>query len=703
MTKETDKVFIWAIALFSAFTLIFGFLIFRIINIQYFSPELKQTNTATASPVVENRLRGDILSADGELLGGDFPKYDILVDFKIDAFTKTIDTTGKILPEKEKDVQMLNVYRVLSRSLSKFVGEKSANDYFDLLYNYRLKADRVADNKGSFLRTASVANRINIFQYDSIFGALKNMPFFKRRSIRYSAGIYGEDRFERIYPYGNLAHSTLGVLKGDGSKISLSGIENLCDEDLKQGNHVISTIDVRMQDICETILRNGIDLHGEMFTSGTIVLMDVPTGDIKVMANIGQFGDTRYRNRMDVMNNAIHAAIDPGSTFKTVSLMLALETGKVKISDEIDYDKGAVIENGKRRWENITDVATIEAGKKDITTIMRQSLNIGTAKFVHQAFGYDWKSFRKAILQTGILDSLGLMDAKTSIRLENKSDMFQVSHGYQVNLTPIHILTFYNAIANRGLMMKPRLTCGSVDKTGDKKLDKPTMLRKICSPETADSLAKLLSDITRSGTRYGISGKTGTAQIYLRNSRGYTTSDQSGRDLVSFCGYFPFDKPRYSCIIVLYSAMLKKEELGRMLASNYAVPVFRAVADAINSMSPQKRIPDTVADRLPDFKNTFANNIRTIATELNMPLTLPEGNWMQASIDTANNRLVFSPMEIGRETVPDVRGMGLRDAVYILENAGFRTAYSGTGKVIAQTRDETSRTVRLELGNIVIK
>ncbi|MDR2425069.1 MAG: PASTA domain-containing protein [Prevotellaceae bacterium] len=698
MTKIKDRVFIRSIVLFSVFTLFFGYFSFKIIKIQYFSPELKQTNQP-ATPTVENRLRGDILSTDGELLGGDFPKYDILVDFKIDAFAKrnaTVDTTGKILPEKVRDRQMLDVYRVLSRALAKFVGEKPANEYFDILYNYRLKADRASDTD-SFLRTAAIASRINIFQHDSIFGALKTMPFFYRRSIRYAAGIYREDRFERIYPYGNLAHSTLGVLKGDGSKISLSGIENLCDDELKQGNHVISTIDVRMQDICETILRNSISLHGEMFTSGTVVIMDVPTGDIKAMANFGQFSDTRYRNRTDVMNNAIHAAIDPGSTFKTVSLMLALETGKVKISDEINYDRGTVMENGKRRWENVTDIATVEAGKKDITTVMRQSLNIGTAKFVHQAFGYDWKSFRKAILKTGILDSLGLTDAKTSVRLDNKNDMFQVSHGYQVNLTPLHILTFYNAIANRGAMMKPRIVRGTVDKSGDTKLEKPVLLRKICSTATADSLAKLLSDITRSGTRYGISGKTGTAQIYLSNSRGYTTGEQTGRDLVSFCGYFPFDKPRYSCIVVLYSSMLKKEELGRILASNYAVPVFRSIADAINALSPQTRLPETFATRLPDFKNTSSDNIRTIGMELNQPYALPDGKWMQVTIDTAERQPVFSKMEIGNNPVPDVRGMGLRDAVYILENAGFRTSYSGTGKVIAQSRTETSRTVRLEL------
>ncbi|MDR0560514.1 MAG: hypothetical protein LBG92_10110 [Prevotellaceae bacterium] len=581
-----DRVLVWIKLIYVLVLVFVGYCIYGIIHIQYTTVE------STPAELKEEQakhffMRGDILSHDLQVLAYYYPKFDVAVDFQIEAFKrKTIDRS-KVSKEKSYDTLSLNAYRYFSAALEKFAGGKAEN-YNREFIKYRTLAENTGNSSKSKYRAVKIAKNIDMFQRDTLFNYLRSrMPYFKKHSIQYTTGIYEEQRLgERRSPFENLAFSVLGNISGGGDSINLSGIEQTFNDELNAGFDIISTIDVRIQEFCEAVLKEHLDKHGGQFTAGTIAVMEVKTGNIKAVANTGEYKNTVYENKKDIYNNAFRVSIDPGSTFKTVALMAALETGKITISDTIDCDEGTFINDNKQRawkYKDVAERSDKELGKKSIIEIIEKSSNIGTAKFVCNAFGSNAKKFREAIVKTGITDSLNLSqkDGKVTMKLSNLYDMLQVSHGYQISLTPMHILRFYNAVANDGKMMKPRIVQGFRDESGNITIDPPVELRNICSKQTVDSIKKVLSNSVRSGTVYGISGKTGTAQMYFEKYRSYKTPAGSSRDVASFCGYFPEAKPRYSCIVVLYSTLLKEDEKGEVLASKYAFPVFKDIANKI--------------------------------------------------------------------------------------------------------------------------
>ncbi|MDR1582818.1 MAG: PASTA domain-containing protein [Prevotellaceae bacterium] len=686
--KKVNKIYkctIWVYRFFVGFAI--WCVGFAIVNL--FNTDLKEAEKKARERIInsESFRRGSILSSDEKPLAAYYPEYMVFADFgvRINA-NYTIDKNKVSVGRKTKnkiklDTFRINIYKEFAKSLVKAVGGNADNHYKEL-YNYRLKAENARQtNKTSDKKWYTeniLKHKINIFQRDEI---IEN-PHLKKRG-RNITGIYTSEIGKRTYPFGeNFAHSTIGVFVDN----NISGIEKVYDNDLKNGNNIITTIDTRMQDICETVLRNEIS-GDKRLVGGTIVLMEVATGDIKAMANLGSYNKKEYGDVYDMYNNATRATIEPGSTFKTVSMMLALETGKISIADKFN----SKVWRGKVEKNKLDTFLTV-------SRIIEHSSNTGTANMVDKAFDNDVEKFVQAIKDLKITDRIGNLDEiQPSINRERVTgSMLNISHGYQVNMAPVHILSFYNAIANNGVMVRPRLVNGFIRHgTGVKKMFAPEIINKsICSKSTLEAVRTVLSRVVGrgsawqiAGSPYGIAGKTGTAKIYLGN-KGYETNDGLSRELSSFCGYFPQKNPKYSCIVVLYTRFLNKTEMDNFYASSTAVPLFRKVSDKIYALYINKDfIPSDEPVNIPIVKSGRGKNLLIISEKLDLPVPVENSDtWIK--VDTINNKLRLSELSIKKGIVPNVIGMGLRDAIFLLENRGLRVSYSGIGTIVKQSPEQ---------------
>ncbi|MDR2027227.1 MAG: hypothetical protein LBQ01_06695, partial [Prevotellaceae bacterium] len=616
---DTNKIYKPALWLYRFFVIVAIYCV--VFALSYlFDPELKEAEKTARTKIVSSQRfrRGDILSADGKPLAAYYPEYILYADFNVrigERFTvdKSRVKTGKKPKESVKlDTFRINIYKELSKSLAK-VGGGDAGSYYRELYSNRVKAENAKREKRDERHTEDLLKhkKIDIFQRDEI---LEN-PYFRKRG-RNTTGVYADETPARKHPLGeNFARSAVGVFQEN----NVTGIEKTYNENLKNGDNVITTIDIRMQDICETVLRDAISGdENKRFVGGTIAVMDVSTGDIKAMANAGMYSMEKYSGVRDIYNNATGAAIEPGSTFKTVSLMLALETGKVSISDRFNTKKG--------RWFKQPEKHSHDS-IMTVSEIIEKSLNTGTGNMVDRAFDKSTGKFVQAIKDLGILDRIGDLN-ETAPWINSKTDsksVFFISHGYQVKMAPIHILSFYNAIANGGIMVRPRLVCGTVSRsTGEREMFSPEIINPaICSKTTLDSVRKVLSRVVGQGsaagiarTKYGIAGKTGTAQIYT--DKGNYANAGDSRELASFCGYFPENSPKYSCIVVLYTKFLNTNERKNFSASSTAVPLFKKVSDKIWALYTGKEFePAKNPVRIPAVKNTAGKNLSVISETLN--------------------------------------------------------------------------------------
>jgi cell division protein FtsI (penicillin-binding protein 3) len=624
----------------------------------------------------EDLRRGDIISCDGQPLATYFPEFTVYADFAVGidkgrtVNKRNVSAGGKGFDPVTLDTFRIHVYEDFAESVSRTLGG-TAYDYYKDLYNSRIEAE---NKKGG---TKIVLKQIDIFQRDSIFSS----PYLRKYG-KNKTGIYSSETGRRRYPFGDsFAHSVIGLIKDNSG---VSGIESICNEDLENGDNIITTIDTRIQDICEMELRKKIS-EDKRFVGGTIVVMDVLTGDIKAVANSGMYNKRDYNDIRDIFNNAARATIEPGSTFKTVSLMLALETGKISLYEKFNT----------KNWRGFTEENKLDSFLS-VSKIIEQSSNMGTGNMVDKAFGRDIKKFVGAIKDLKITDEIGgINEVKPYINMQwaNES-MLRISHGYQIRLAPIHVLSFYNAIANNGTMVKPRLVRGIIRRsTGKVEMIAPEIIKKsICSKNTLDTVKMTLSRVVGQGSArqiagspYGIAGKTGTAMMHI-GSEGYKEKESS-YEMSSFCGYFPEKKPRYSCIVVLYSKLLSKTERESFSASSTAVPVFRKVSDKIYALYLEKIfIPSGTSANIPAVKNTRGENLSIISKKLYLHIPVDSNGWLR--VDTVNRKWQTSEIPVNGKTVPDVTGMGLRDAVFLLENKGLRVSSSGIGTVIKQSPEK---------------
>ena len=494
--------------------------------------------------------RGNILSSDGKLMASSLPEYRIYMDFKAGGVTK--------------DTMLVNHMNEICEGLHKIFPDKSAAEFKSHLQKGRKKGSR------NYL---IYPRRISYIQYKEA----KRLPVFNLN--KYKGGFHEQVYNQRKKPFGSLAARTLGDLYADTAQGAKNGIELAFDTILKgrdglthrqkvmnkylnivdvapiDGCDLITTIDVGMQDICEKAL---VDKLKELnATVGVVVLMEVATGEVKAIVNMTQGRDGEY---YEVRNNAISDMLEPGSTFKTASIMVALEDGKITPDYIVDTGNGQKPMHGRVMKDHNWHRGGY--GKLTVTEILGVSSNVGTSSIIENFYGSNPQKFVDGLKRMSIDQPLHLQisgEGKPNIRgpkerYFSKTTLPWMSIGYETQVPPINILTFYNAIANNGVSIRPKFVKAAV-RDGEVIKEYPTEIinPKICSDKTLAQIREILRKVVGEGLakpagskQFHVSGKTGTAQV-SQGVAGYKTGRTNY--LVSFCGYFPAEAPKYSCIV----------------------------------------------------------------------------------------------------------------------------------------------------------
>ena len=423
-------------------------------------------------------------------------------------------------------------------------------------------------------------------------------------------------------------------------------------------------------------------------------LMEVSTGNIKAIANLGLQDDGDYH---ETYNYAIGESTEPGSTFKLPSLMAAIEDGVIDTSDIVDTGKGTV----KYYDKIIRD--TKEHGIITVKQVFEESSNVGTSKLIYEHYKDNPKDFVNRLYAMRLNKTLDLQlkgEGEPLIRypgdkLWSGMSLPMMSHGYEVQLTPLQILTFYNAVANDGKMMRP-LFVSAIMRNGSviTSYEPEVIINSIASRSTIRKAKKMMEGVVEKGTamnlrnpNYKIAGKTGTAQI-ARDKYGYRTGDRMSYS-ASFVGYFPAENPLYSCIVVVNSP-----SNGVYFGNIVAGTVFKEISDKVyatrffRDFKPENK--DDIKPSAPDIGNGYRADINEVLKNLDVRYRrTADDDWVATRESGDTVRLAGIKLQQG--LVPDVRGMSLRDAIFLLENSGIRVRYSGKGRVLRQSPEHGAR------------
>jgi cell division protein FtsI (penicillin-binding protein 3) len=635
--------------------------------------------------------RGDILADDGRLLASSVPYYTIYMDTRSSGMSSVTWSNG---------------INGLSEGLSRLLGVRSAAGWKAVITDARRKGDRY------FLIMRKV-------DYETL-KKLKELPIFREGQFR--GGMVAQAENRRILPNNDLAARTIGYLNL-GSEGNEVGVEGAFDKELagtngvavkqrliggdwiivedaansvesKDGNDVVTTLDIDLQDVASTALLNQLKKHDAHH--GCAVLMEVKTGDIKAIVNLEAGGDGDYH---ETYNYAVGESTEPGSTFKLPALMAALEDGVIDTGDIVDTGTGSV----KFYNKVIKDTKEGGNGKISVKQVFEKSSNVGTSKIIYEHYKDRPKDFVNRLYAMKLNQKLDLQlqgEGEPLIRypgdkLWSGLSLPMMSHGYEVQMTPLQVLTFYNAVANDGRMMKPRFVT-SVLRNGTtiKSYESEVIINSIASRSTIRKAKSMMEGVVENGTatnlknaNYRIAGKTGTAQI-AKGNRGYRQGARISYQ-ASFVGYFPAENPLYSCIVVV-NAPSNGVYYGNLVAGT----VFKEISDRVYAtrffrdyITENKKELKPVA---PEAGNGYRDDIDEVLGNLNVRYKrTSDENWVATRENGDTIRL--SPVNLQEGLVPDVRGMSLRDAVFLLENSGLRVKYNGKGRVIRQSPEHGSR------------
>ena len=640
--------------------------------------------------------RGNILSSDGKLMASSLPEYRIYLDFKAGG--------------EKKDTMLMNHLGEICEGLHRIFPDKSAAEFKRHLLNGRKKGSR------NFL---IYPKRISYIQYKEA----KRLPVFNLN--KYRGGFHEQAYNQRKKPFGSLATQTLGRLYADTALGARNGIELAFDTLLKgrdgithrqkvmnkylnivdlppvDGCDIISTIDVGMQDICEKAL---VDKLKEINANvGVAVLMEVATGEVKAIVNMMKAGDGNY---YEMNSNAISDMMEPGSTFKTASIMVALEDGKITPDTEVDTGNGIMNMYGSKMRDHNWHRGGY--GKINVTRILEVSSNVGVSYLIDKHYKDNPQKFVDGLRRMSIDQPLHLQipgEGKPNIkgpkeRYFAKTTLPWMSIGYETQVPPMNILTFYNAIANNGVMIRPKFVRAAV-KDGEVVKEYPTEVinPKICSDHTLTQIREILHKVVSEGLakpagskQFSVSGKTGTAQI-SQGAAGY----KSGRVnyLVSFCGYFPSEAPKYSCIVSIQKPGLPAS--GGLMAGS----VFGKIAERVYAKNLRfdiRNAIDSTTNVIPAVKAGEMNEALYVLDKLNVPTQkqFPEQKKKElwGHTQEAPSAVILQGQKMSASTVPSVIGMGAKDAVYLLESKGLRVRLNGIGRVKNQSIAGGSRIVK---------
>src|SRR5512133_2310278 len=632
--------------------------------------------------------RGDILTSDGRILASSVPYYTIYMDTRSSGMALSTWTNG---------------INGLSAGLAKYLGVRSAAGWKSAISEARRKGDRY------FLIQRKV-------DYETL-KKIKMLPIF--REGQYKGGMVAQAENRRILPSSDLASRTIGYLNL-GSEGNEVGVEGAFDNDLagkngvavkqrltggdwiivegpnsvesKDGNDVVTTLDLDLQDVASTALLN--QLRKNNADHGCAVLMEVSTGNIKAIANLGLQDDGDYH---ETYNYAIGESTEPGSTFKLPSLMAAIEDGVIDTGDIVDTGNGSI-----KYYDHIIR-DTKEHGVITVKQVFEESSNVGTAKLIYEHYKNNPKDFVNRLYAMRLNKPLDIQlkgEGEPLIRypgdkLWSGLSLPMMSHGYEVQLTPLQILSFYNAVANDGKMMKPMFV-NAIMRNGRviKSYEPEVIINSIASRSTIRKAKKMMEGVVERGTatnlrnpNYKIAGKTGTARI-ARDKYGYRTDSRISYS-ASFVGYFPAENPLYSCIVVVNSP-----SNGVYYGNLVAGTVFKEIADKVyatrffRDYRPVEK--DDVKSSAPDVGNGNREDINEVLKNLDVRYRrTADDDWVATRESGDTDRLAGVKIQSG--LVPDVRGMSLRDAIYLLENKGLRVRFSGKGRVLRQSPEHGAR------------
>jgi cell division protein FtsI (penicillin-binding protein 3) len=636
--------------------------------------------------------RGDILAYDGRLLASSVPYYSIYMDTRSSGMSAETWSSG---------------ISGLSEGLSRLIGVRSPAGWRSVITDARKRGDRY------FLIQKKV-------DYATL-KKLKELPIF--REGQYKGGLVAQPENRRILPNNDLAARTIGYLNQstEGTQVGLEGSFN---KDLagknglvvkqrltggdwiiindgesvesKDGNDIVTTIDVDLQDVASSALETQLRKHNAHH--GCAVVMEVETGDIRAIANLESSGDGSYH---ESYNYAIAESTEPGSTFKLAALMAAIEDGVIDTGDIVDTGNGTV----KFYNKIIRDTREGGYGKLTVKQVFEKSSNVGTSIIINEHYKNNPKDFVNRLYAMKLNQQLDLQikgEGKPLIRypgdkLWSGLSLPMMSHGYEVQMTPLQILTFYNAVANDGKMMRPRFVT-SILRNGSvvKSFGTDVIINSIASRSTIRKTKAMMEGVVEHGTatnlknsNYKIAGKTGTAQI-ARNNLGYRQGERMSYQ-ASFVGYFPAENPLYSCIVVV-NAPSNGVYYGNIVAGS----VFKEISDKVyatrffrdyRAESKEDKDKNPTA---PEAGNGLRSDINEVLGDLDVRYKrTSKEEWVATRESGDTIRLVGVNPKKG--LVPDVRGMSLRDAVYLLENSGLRVRYSGKGRVLRQSPEHGAR------------
>lgn len=637
--------------------------------------------------------RGNILSADGKLLASSLPEYTLYMDFMV----SDPDEKRKAKEQAKKDSLFNLNLNDLCEGLHRIFPDRSAAAFKQHLQNGRTRKSR-------YYRI--YPRRVSYIQYKEV----QKLPFFNLGKNR--SGLQGVASNNRKRPFGSLAQRTIGDVYADTALGAKNGIElafdtllkgkkgvthrqkvmnkylNITDIEPVDGADIISTIDVDMQDICEKALVDKLYELNAMV--GVAVLMEVKTGEVKAIVNMSKGNDGKY---YEMRNNAISDMMEPGSTFKTASIMVALEDGKVEPDTEVDTGNGVKMMHGRPMKDHNWNRGGY--GVIDVTRILEVSSNVGVSAIIDKYYYDNPQKFVDGLKRLGITEPLHLQiagEGKPNIkgpkeRYFAKTTLPWMSIGYETQVPPLNILTFYNAIANDGVMVRPKFVKAAV-KDGQIVREYPTEIirEKIASESTLEKIRVILEKVVSEGLakpagskQFAVAGKTGTAQI-SQGAAGYTAGGR--KYLVSFCGYFPADAPKYSLIVSIQKPGLPASG-GQMAGS-----VFSKIAERVfakNLSYEMKNAVDSTSVFIPDVKSGDLAETTYVLNKLNVHTEgkTSKESWGHASEDSVGVKLEQQTLSAG--IMPNVVGMGAKDAVYLLEKAGLRVNIAGIGKVTRQS------------------
>ncbi len=656
-----------------------GFLILlQVFRIQVFEGEhyREEGRNSTRIDTIEGR-RGNIYSEDGRLMATSLPFYEIRMDVKTEFLTPEIFDAN---------------VDSLAKSLADYFQDRTFEEYQESLKSARQSGERYL----------LIQRKVN---YNDL-KKLKTFPLFNLG--KYKGGLIYHQQNRRVNPFSLLARRTVGYARDNSQSVGLEGsfdeylkgtqvpqsmhrvaggkwlpIHDDFEMEAQNGKDIFTTLDVNLQDVVENVLHKNIKHHWA--NHGSAIVMEVKTGKIKAIANLGLGTDSTYWEKY---NYAIGEKTDPGSTFKAVSLTALLDDGLVTDTTIVD------IEGGQKEYheEVMKDDLYYPYNEITVAKAIEISSNVGISKLIVEHYGENPVKFIDKLKSMNLHKATGIEiigEPRPTLKTPDAEDWSGItlpwmSVGYEVDITPLQLLTFFNAIANDGKMMRPYLVSEVREMNSLVEEFEPYEIKQICKPETARTVKRILQGVIERGTakklaseNFTIAGKTGTANIAKDRKR-------KKEYQASFAGFFPAENPIYSCIVVI-----NKPSMGDYYGGSVAGPIFKEIAEKCYSTStkthrPIKNKENRIVGRLPLSKKGYQADMQLVYNSLGVShAPNPDSYWVTPR--TKDRSVELQTLEMRENLIPNVYGMGLRDALFVLENRGMKVRFSGKGRVVGQS------------------